>query len=291
MDIKFRVDKDASFTLSVDYDAEPLTPQQMWGNYITAYETRIAALKTDIDDIVNGAGASADKAEAAIDYAKQRQHLRNLKAVYAGIAQSGSVPSDVTFGIGGAVFAYNSNVDNRIHLLHLDQQNSSGDINHESIPIGTFLVSDQFTISATASYDYASPSASADNVSFGFYTATSSGGNVENGVLCSKNLTYWHRLVYTATGNVFNGGLYDQVFTNSNKSNQIWGYPCDLSSLRHDINPTSSKVTMPISAGHISQITLAEHTVDGVTPWDYYNSYVLPDISPDNAVFPNGYTP
>ena len=53
MDIKFKIDKDASFTLSVDYDAEPLTPQQMWGNYITAYETQIAALKTDIDDIVN----------------------------------------------------------------------------------------------------------------------------------------------------------------------------------------------------------------------------------------------
>lgn len=289
MKMRFYIGGAPSFRL--DLDAVPFDPVGAWGDYITAYETQLAAMKMSVDDIVNGSGTSADKAAAAVDYAKQRQHLRNLKSVFAGIEQAGSCPEDVTFGIGGAVFAYNSNVDNRIHLLHLDQQNSSGDINHESIPIGTFLVSDQFTISATASYDYASPSASADNVSFGFYTATSSGGNVENGVLCSKNLTYWHRLVYTATGNVFNGGLYDTVFTNSNKSNQIWGYPCDLSNLRYDINPASSKVGVPISAGHISQITLAEHTVNGTEPWDYYNSYILPDITAGNAIFPNGYTP
>lgn len=57
-----------------------------------------------------------------------------------------------------------------------------------------------------------------------------------------------------------------------------------------DVIPCGSpSAAIPIIAGYMIVVSIPQATVED--PWDYYNEELMPDINPDDRMYPNGYDP
>lgn len=236
--------------------ATPTETLQAWDTYISEYQANLAAQYTRLD---------TSNTTQMQEYAIQAAHLTALKRKRQYLqdyyAQYGDLPANVTFDAtdaGIALYRRGEGLD----------------------PIAVTLIPGRSGETIAQSEDF--------NLSISFDTAHA--GNSAPGANGLSNIG----VQYTGADNVWfnttwadsSGYLTGETANIAHFRNDIFGFGATLNYI--PVIASGSRVRLA-SFGQGILIHLDAATVPTETPWDYYNGEILPDIHPDNAVFPDGY--
>lgn len=269
---------------------------QDWQNYINEYERQLTIEKHSLDAILaDPSKTAAEKKKALDDYTRNKMFLQELKDKYNEYSLEGEVPDEVTFGGGSPtpVIVYKTNItgdENNIHYGTVSNVSGSGDLStpNSEIPLGTLFQSDLISVSVRAyeSQGYTQPAY--DDVTIGQQYTVDSGGTV-----------YWHiksnvALPYSIVNNFSVSGIQGTTISNdawASTDDRIileatWGTLANVRVINQNTTYTVSTFLLTL----ISMLTNPEGTVDGDTPWDYYDR-IKPTVNPENDLFPDGYEP
>lgn len=248
--------------------ATPTETLQAWDDYISEYERNLNA-KTSTMDVTNAATRR--------DYGKQAAHLQALKQKYSYLqnyyAQYGVLPADVSFPAltNAGAGMYRTTAGGEVKTVVLVPGVS-----------GTTIVTAP-DFSGTLS----SSSESIQTVGYHDGNGAQSGNNKYGMRLTGTNYGDT-TITWTTTGAIFTGmststGYYGESW-------KWWAASLDTNANIELLNTTGNQIN-----GHAFQggtyFDLFAGTVPTETPWDYYNTRILPTINPDNAVFPDPYNP
>lgn len=274
-------------------DAQTL---QKWQAYITDYEEKLAADKQHVDAVLaNPQSTDAQKKKAIEDYQRNQAFLKELKDKYNEYSETGVVPDQVTFGgYDVSVIVYRTNVpgDSALHYGTVNKVGGSGDLStpNSEIGLGTVFQSDMMQVSVKACEVQGYSMSALTGVTLS--TTENPGSGEEWWVLQSnKNLGYNIAQLYTVSG--INISISNYSWAGSNTC-QMWHVRVGTIAQCMAASPVSQGLTYVFSnlpLYQISQITMPEDTVDGDSPWDYYDNQIKPRVDPDNDLYPDGYDP
>ena len=263
---------------------------QDWQNYINDYENKLSDEKQRLDAILADPNKTeVEKKKALDDYYRNQTFLQELKDKYNEYSLEGEVPDEVTFGGGDPtpVLIYKSNISgDTIHHGSISTSwGGSGDLSHagDEVPIGSIFTSDLLLISAkVVKTDYSSPQQT--DVSFSGPRLVQLQSGYDWYCDSNKNLDYWTKTQFNPSG--ISITMYEDPWSNGNARPLIRAYWGSVT------NPVSINqgggFSTPITFTLLSMLTNPEGTVDGDSPWDYYDK--IP-VDPDNDLYPNGYEP
>lgn len=265
---------------------------QDWQDYIEDYEQKLSDEKSTLDYILaDPSKTEAEKKKALDDYTRNKMFLQELQDKYNEYSLEGEVPDEVTFGGGDPtpVLIYKSNISGEtIHYGSISTSwGGSGDLSHvgDEVPIGSIFTSDLLLISAkVVKKDY--DASQQTDVSFSGPRYVNQQSAYDWYLDSNKNLDYWTATRFNLTG--ISASVIDDLWSNSNARPLIRGYWGSIT------NPLSinegGHTNAPIAFTLLSMLTNPEGTVDGDSPWDYYDK-IKPSVNPENDLFPNGYEP
>lgn len=265
---------------------------QDWQNYISDYQQKLAAEKVRLDAILaDPSKTAAEKEKALNDYYRNQIFLQELQAKYNEFSQTGEVPDEVTFGGGdpNPVLIYKSDItQDTIHHGSISTSwGGSGDLSHagDEVPIGSIFTSDLLLISAkVVKTDYGASQQT--DVSFSGPRLVQLQSGYDWYCDANKNLDYWTKTQFNPSG--ISITMYEDPWSNGNARPLIRAYWGSVT------NPVSinqgSAFSCPIVFTLLSMLTNPEGTVDGDSPWDYYDK-IKPSVNPDNNLYPDGYEP
>lgn len=270
-------------------DAQTL---QKWQDYINDYEEKLADDKHHVDAVLaNPQSTDAQKKKAIEDYQRNQAFLKELKDKYNEYSEAGEVPDQVTFGgYETPVLIYKSNTtgDTIHHGSVSTAWSGSGDLSHvgDEVPIGSIFTSDLLLISAKViRTDYTAPQQT--DVSFSGPRQVQLSSGYDWYIDSNKNLDYYTKTRFNPTGIPMT--MYDDAWSNGHARPIIRAYWGSVT------NPVSinqgSAHSCPIVFTLLSMLTMPEDTVDGDSPWDYYDNQIKPRVDPDNDLYPDGYDP
>lgn len=269
---------------------------QDWQNYISDYQQKLAAEKVRLDAILaDPSKTAAEKKKALDDYTRNKMFLQELIDKYNEFSQTGEVPDEVTFG-GGAptsVIVYKTNIpgdEANIHYGSVGTIGGSGDLStpNSEIPLGTIFQSDLINVNVKVyeSQGYTQPAY--DDVTIGQQYTVDSGGTMYWHIKSDKNLPYGMVNRFSVSG-IPGTTISDDSWPNSNDRIVIeatWGNITNIRTIEQNRAYTVSTFLLTL----LSMLTNPEGTVDGDSPWDYYDK-IKPSVNPDNNLYPDGYTP
>ena len=236
--------------------ATPTETLQAWDTYISDYQTELAAHYATLD--------TSNQTQMQ-EYAIQAAHLTELKRKRQYLqdyySQYGVLPDNVTFNAtdaGIALYRRGEGLD----------------------PIVVTLIPGRSSETIAESEDF--------SLSISFDTAHA--GNSAPGANGLSNIG----VKYTGVNNVwFNttwadskGYLTGETANIAHFTDEIYGFGASVSYIPVVASGSRARAAF---FGQGSLIHLDAANVPTETPWDYYNGEILPDIDPDNAVFPDGY--
>lgn len=286
MKMRFYIGGAPSFRM--DLDAVPFDPVGAWGRFVAEYTTQFVPIKQHINQIINDPDATeTEKANARQDLTIQGRCLQIVNDKYEEIQQTGVVPTSWTIDAqtaGSALYRWS---DNNIYPVSINYPIAESEITSRI----TFATSQHFNVGLTfnrypsgqehykmVSHEISMPPS---GVSSAWYGIKAKGGQPGD---------WGWTFGYIATDTMGN--------LTSTSDSKTYGPPNAMIQLSGDTIPNiypgrscgiGADVTLPIGGYYIS-VLLPGATVDD--PWDYYNNYILPQITTaTNAVFPNGYTP
>lgn len=239
--------------------ATPTETLQAWNDYISEYESNL-----------NAKASTMDMTDAATrrDYGKQAAHLQALKQKYTYLqnyyAQHGVLPSDVSFpalsNAGAGMYRTVEGGEIKIVIL------VSG------ISGTTIVTAPDFTGTLSVS--------NPDMPTSAYQSGTAQSRNHYGMQLGSYAYT---GVDWTVTGTLFAG----MHVAGSWYSGAYWSVALDMGNDVELITGSQQMNAHVFKGG--TYFDLEGGTVPTETPWDFYNGEILPDIHPDNAVFPDGY--
>lgn len=274
-------------------DAQTL---QKWQDYINDYQEKLAADKQHVDAVLaDPSSTDAQKQKAIEDYQRNQAFLKELQDKYNEYSEAGEVPDQVTFGgYDVSVIVYRTNIpgDTSLHYGTGNKVSGAGDLSHggDEIPLGTIFTSDlmQISVKAKEIQGYSISGYADVHIHTTEYTQSS-----EKWWLLNSNKTLGYSIAqnYTVSG------------ININISDYQWANRMDCQVLKARLGTIAQcMAASPVTTGltyvfsnlplyQISMITMPEDTVDGDTPWDYYDRQVKPRVDPSNDLYPDGYDP
>ena len=274
-------------------DAQTL---QKWHDYINDYEEKLAADKQHVDAVIaNPQSTDAEKKKAIEDYQRNQAFLKELKDKYNEYSEAGVVPDQVTFGgYDISVLVYRTDIpgDTSLHYGTTNNVGGSGDLStpNSEIGLGTIFQSDLMQVSVKTAETQGYSMSSLTGVTLSTHESPGS-GEVWWVLQSNKSLGYNIAQKYTVSG------------ININISNYSWSgsLTCQAWHVREG-TIAQCMAASPITTGltyvfsnlpiyKISEITMPEDTVDGDSPWDYYDNQIKPRVDPDNDLYPEGYNP
>ena len=248
--------------------ATPTETLQAWDDYISEYERNLSA-KSATMDMTNAATRR--------DYGKQSAHLQALKQKYSYLqnyyAQYGALPADVSFPAlaNAGAGMYRTTAGGEVKTVVLVPGVSGTTI--VSAPDFSGTLSSSSESIQTVGYQDGNGAQSGNNKYGMRLTGTSYGDTT---------------ITWTTTGTIFTGmststGYYGESW-------KWWAASLDTNSNIELLNTTGIQINAHAFQGG-TYFDLLAGTVPTETPWDYYNTRILPTINPDNAAFPDPYNP
>lgn len=235
--------------------ATPTETLQAWDTYISDYQTELAAKYASLD--------TSNQTQMQ-EYAIQSAHLTELKRKRQYLqdyyAQYGNLPANVSFDATDAGIALYRRGEGLDPIAVTLIPGRSGE---------TIAQSEDFTLSISFDTAHANDSAPGAN------------GLANIGVKYTGADNVWFNTTWAASGY-----LTGETANIAHFRNDIFGFGANLSYIPVIASGTRARLA---SFGQGILIHLDAATVPTETPWDFYNNEILPDIDPDNAVFPDGY--
>ena len=244
---------------------------QKWQDYINDYSNKVAVLKTETDAIINSSTAtSTEKQNAQRDYEFQKAHLDELQAKLSSLqtyyAQHGELPDDVTFDGGKlGTFRYKTAADSEWFTGYA-----------RNLPPGSVYISSQhFSLVIEA------------NGSGGTWGAYDGPNQSWFGIWNTGSVTWGSYHAYD-----LKNYMTEVKYSFVSVSNHTF-FGCSVSdSLSTDVIPANTYAALSHTFTNGIIIEIPSDTVPTTSPWDYYNDDVLPNlVDPDDAIYPDGYTP
>lgn len=236
--------------------ATPTETLQAWDTYISEYQANLAAQYASLD--------TTNQTQMQ-EYAVQAAHLTELKRKRQYLqdyySQYGNLPANVTFDATDAGIALYRRGEGLDPIAVTLIPGRSGE---------TIAESEDFSLSI--SFD----SAHAGN------SAPGANGLSNIGVKYTGADNMWFNTTWADS----RGYLSGETVNIAHFTNTIYGFGANLNYI--PVVASGTRVRLA-SFGQGILIHLDGDTVPTETPWDYYNNDILPDIHPDNAVFPDGY--
>jgi hypothetical protein len=215
------------------------------------------------------------------DYAKQWAYLQWLESTYKQYENDWeNIPDTISMTAKTASGIYQSRFDNEFHAVIIAPFSGESAVMAQS---------DEFTVTVSMeTYDERGnlPETSAeyygDDYSVGVRTAILNSGYYVKQAIAGAPY------------------FYDSTFNNGNTGMRF--YTCEINIPKRGTPGVQSQNTFGsaedfIGHGSTAQIgtggllTTITGDIDTANPWDYYNNDILPDVDPDNAAFPDGYSP
>lgn len=269
---------------------------QDWQDYIHDYEDKLAAEKQSLDTILADPNKTAEEKKKALDdYTRNKMFLQELQDKYNEYSLEGEVPDEVTFGGGDptSVIVYKTNIpddEDTIHYGSVGTISGSGDLStpNSEIPLGTIFQSDLININVKVyeSQGYTQPQY--DDITIGQQYLVDSGGTVYWHIKSNVALPYGMVNRFSVSG-IPGTTISDDAWSNSDDRIVIeatWGNITNIRTINQNTTYTVSTFLLTL----LSMLTNPEGTVDGDSPWDYYDK-IKPSVNPDNNLYPDGYEP
>lgn len=235
--------------------ATPTETLQAWDTYISEYQTELTAKYASLD--------TSNQTQMQ-EYAIQSAHLTELKRKRQYLqdyyAQYGNLPANVSFDATDAGIALYRRGEGLDPIAVTLIPGRSGE---------TIAQSEDFTLSISFDTAHAGDSAPGAN------------GLQNIGVQYTGADNVWFNTTWNASGY-----LTGETVNIAHFRNDIFGFGANLSYIPVIASGTRARLA---AFGQGILIHLDAATVPTETPWDYYNGEILPNIDPDNAVFPDGY--
>lgn len=264
---------------------------QQWDDFTQDAAQKLETAQQNMTSILNDPQASQSrKDEARTNYQKQKMFYDQLVAKNEEVQISGIAPASWTVDgetKGSAIYQWS---DSKYYPVNLGYP-LSGKISDSF----TFASAEHFEIVVTYTY----PARAAENAMIslesGFPPTGTSSGSF--GLQPGSGGIWTDDFSWTATD------------TKGNLTSTQWSFDYSSSYVHHPcISVTAGNVptlyagmtvgvgtwngSVPtrhyIAGGYIS-VTIPQATVDD--PWDYYNDELMPDINPDDRMYPDGYEP
>ena len=282
----------------------PQTPEQ-WAEFIAAAETQQTTQQERMREILNGYYSDAEKQAAVHDYMLQSDYLSWVKSKYAEYSQTGVLPADMTYScnLSGNVYRYfkeGSTTEYDYKLLELGIPPYADTNEHEiahmqPAEVRTFdLIKSpdltlQLKVTAGSWADpiikykyytgnYPGFSIFTDNYQRTTFEILASGRWATDASYAPSSSTDSNRNYYKI-GYAWSSG-FTWIPTWGQWRSAFWG--------PKSYGPSGSDNTDGIVA---QQVTTVQKSGIVDTPWDFYNDSILPDVDPDDAFFPGGYSP
>lgn len=236
--------------------ATPTETLQAWDTYISDYQSELASKYASLD--------TTNQTQMQ-EYAIQSAHLTELKRKRQYLqdyyAQYGNLPANVTFDATDAGIALYRRGEGLEPIAVTLIPGRSGE---------TIAQSEDFTLSISFDTAHAGNSAPGAN------------GLNNIGVKYTGASNVWFNTTWTDS----RGYLTGETVNIAHFTNDIFGFGANLNYIPVVASGTRARLA---SFGQGILIHLDGDTIPTETPWDYYNNEILPDIHPENAVFPDGY--
>lgn len=272
---------------------------KQWQKYISDYEQNLSTVKQHVDTVLNSSTATdAEKQQALSDYMEQKRYLEWLQGKYAEYQETGEVPADMTIdeSLSGDLYRYNNEI--KIAEIPLDTT-ATPEIYHTiaTVQRGT---TQEFTIFQSEDLNLV-VSVTAYQTENATVTYQVNSGNYPGLTIRASGM---NNMVVTATGTWAEATGYTPLAPGYDSNSYYkFGYiypPTDFSNIPtwNDSNTSglwgvkgftpsgSDNPSRQIAAGVVS--VSIDGTVDN--PWDFYDNNIKPE-DPENAVFPDGWTP
>lgn len=265
-----------------------------WDEFTSDYSDAMEEKQSELTSILNDPSATAEqKAKAREDFAKQMLYLQWVQEKNEEIQQSGIAPTTIAIpGLSSGAAVYIWGGDSKIYPVTVNAPQTAG------------KMSDIFTLATSQHFDikvrYNRPSATYDNnvidhmesnfppagVTTGFF-----GHMGGNGIWTN----YFSWTAFDARGNLTDSTGYWNYsnsyahFPNMGVASASTQPPTITSGSRCRVGSWNGDYqTGGIIASGYMEVENDPAVVDD--PWDYYNEELLPDVDPDNAAFPDGYS-
>lgn len=286
MKMRFYIGGAPSFRL--DLDAVPFDPVGAWGRFIAEYTTRFAPIKQHINQIINDPDATeTEKANAKQDRTLQERYLQIISDMYAEILETGVVPNPVVFTQQNANSGlYKWSVDNKIYVA---------DIN---FPLPEQLVTETWTFVTSEHFDIkmSLPVRGNDTNTMTPFGSLNPPGTITGDWGVKQGSGSWAS-TWKVRFEDAKGNLTAKEWTFDYTTSQNYAPTMKTSGTIPTVTsgsqiPCGNRQTgVPgFICGELTTVALPGASVSD--PWDYYNDYILTQITTTtNAVFPNGYTP
>ena len=294
---------------------------EQWNTFISEYESNLAIQKTALDAKLNdGTLSDADKKKALEDYSRQESYLQWLKTKRDEYEATGEIPSDMSFDItaNGDLYRYNG----QIHVATLPSLTSYTGTTEtlKTINIGTTLTTESFDVCSSPDCNI--------NLTWGgshlfdqytheslklIATYAPNAQAIIIGVSVNHTEAPYGQNCYmaaSASGTWVNASGYTPhepvTSTDWNETGFVKfgiGYNYETAPSLNDIPTWSDMFYGMFDGPAIWQSFYAPDELfarrycsvsysgdlSNTTPWDFYNDDILPNVDPDDAVFPDGY--
>lgn len=262
---------------------------QEWDDFTQDAAQKLETARQNMEDVLNSDASQARKDEARANYEKQKRYYDLLAAKNAEIQITGIAPVSWTIDaqdINSAVYQWREDGNKYPVEIHYPL---AGKVVTEEWVYATsehFSIKMKFTQRGNSTnhmveYSWNIPPDASNNPGyFGLKPDTN-----------DSWLYYWTVEFSDTKGNL-------------TSKNWTWGYSSSdiyspMMSVNYNTIPTigvgdvipcgSPGGAIPIIAGNMLVVSIPQATVED--PWDYYNDELMPDINPDDRMYPNGYEP
>lgn len=263
---------------------------QEWDDFTQDAAQQLETVRQNMENVLNDPQASqARKDEARANYEKQKMYYEQLAAKNEEVQLSGIAPVSWTVDAqskGSCVYQWS---DNKYYPVEL------------GYPLSGKL-SDSFKFASAEHFEivvnYTYPAGSANNSMVSKESSFPPSGINSGffGIEPGSGGTWMYNFSWTAQDT--KGNLTSTTASFSWDSSYV-KHPCiavgasNIPSLYAGrtvgVGTWNGDVSAQLIAGGYISVSIDQATVDD--PWDYYNDILMPDINPDDRMYPEGYEP